>query len=246
MKLAIALGLMVCLAVGGIVAHAADPNALWKIVHDRCVPDAAAGNPAPCVTVSADDAVLKDIQGATQFLLIPTARITGIESPAVLADGAPNYFADAWLVRRYIDAKLGHPMPRDDVALAINPPTARTQEQLHIHVDCVRQDVRDALRQQTIGDNWTMLPMPLGGQRYAVMRLAGDTVPRNPFQTLADTMPGARAAMGEYTLVLVGSNDPQTGAGFILLAGHVGQDGEGHGEDLQDHGCALGAVTPAG
>ncbi len=242
----VALGLLACVAAGTIVAHAADPNALWKIVHDRCVPGAAAGNPAPCVKVSADDAVLKDIQGATQFLLIPTARMTGIESPAVLAQGAPDYFADAWLARSYIDAKLGHPMPRDDIALAINPPTARSQEQLHIHVDCVRQDVRDALRRQTIGDTWTMLPMPLGGQRYAAMRLVGDTVPRNPFQVLAETMPGARDAMGEYTLVLVGSDDPQTGPGFILLAGHAGPDGEGHGEDLQDHGCALGAVTPAG
>ncbi len=234
------------LAVGAIMAHAADPNALWKIVHDRCGPAALAGNPAPCVSVSPDDAVLKDLVGATQFLLIPTARITGIESPALLADNAPNYFADAWLARRYIDARLGHAMPRDTISLAINPPTARSQEQLHIHVDCVRPDIREALRQQTIGQDWTMLPRPLAGQRYAAMRLPGDTLVANPFRILADTVPGAREAMGAYTLILVGASDPQTGPGFILLAGHVGPDGEGHGEDLQDHACALKDVSPAG
>jgi CDP-diacylglycerol pyrophosphatase len=235
----------VCLVVGAILAHAADPNALWKIVHDRCGPGALAGNPAPCISVSADDAVLKDIVGATQFLLIPTARITGIESPVLLADGAPNYFADAWLARRYIDARVGHAMPRDTISLAINPPTARSQEQLHIHIDCVRPDVRDALRQQTIGDDWTMLPAPLADQRYAALRLPGDVLDANPFKILANTVAGAREAMGTYTLVLVGTNDPKTGPGFILLAGHVGAEGAGHGEDLQDHGCALSSRSPA-
>jgi CDP-diacylglycerol pyrophosphatase len=48
-------------------------------------------DPAPCATVdlSAGDeqgyAVLKDINGATQFLLIATEQISGIESPAILA-----------------------------------------------------------------------------------------------------------------------------------------------------------------
>ena len=246
MRLKITLAMAVCLAVVVIVAHAADPNALWKIVHDRCGPGALAGNPSPCVSVSADDAVLKDIVGATQFLLIPTARITGIESPAVLMDGAPNYFADAWLARRYIDSRVGHAMARDAISLAINPPTARSQEQLHIHIDCVRPDIREALRQQTIGDGWTMLPTPMADQRYAAMRLSGDALARNPFRILAETVPGAREAMGTYTLVLVGTSDPQTGPGFILLAGHVGPEGEGHGEDLQDHGCALSGGSPAG
>ena len=63
---------------------AAHPNALWHIVHDLCVTDMnTSGNPAPCAVVDLDQgfAVLKDIQGATQYLLLPTARVTGIESP---------------------------------------------------------------------------------------------------------------------------------------------------------------------
>jgi CDP-diacylglycerol pyrophosphatase len=73
-------------------AHAdADADALWTIVHDQCVPhEQRNGAPAPCALVDLSGgenpgyAVLKDINGATQFLLIPTMRITGIESPEVL------------------------------------------------------------------------------------------------------------------------------------------------------------------
>ena len=234
------LALCVGLGLGALAARAADPDALWKIVHGHCVPDADNGDPAPCALVTANDAVLKDINGATQFLLIPTARVTGIEDPAVLAPGAPNYFADAWSARRFVEAKAGHALPRDAVALAINPPGARSQGQLHIHVDCIRPGIRNALRALPIGTGWAPLPAPLGEQRYAAMRWQGDALDRNPFDALAGDLPGARAAMGQYTLVLAGTKD-----GFILLAGRIGQDGNGHGEDLQDHGCALAAHGPA-
>src|ERR1700744_3058357 len=46
---------LLTLAAGAALhaAHAADPDALWKIVHGRCVPDQQAnGKPAPCVSVS--------------------------------------------------------------------------------------------------------------------------------------------------------------------------------------------------
>jgi len=89
-------------------AQAADPDALWKIVHGKCVPHVAAGEgPAPCglVDLAGGYAVLKDIRGATQFLLIPTARITGIESPEILAPDAPNYWQEAWEARRFVNGK---------------------------------------------------------------------------------------------------------------------------------------------
>ena len=48
-------------------------------------------------------AVLKDLVGAAQYLLIPTARVPGIESLLLLAPEAPNYFADAWRERGYTE-----------------------------------------------------------------------------------------------------------------------------------------------
>ena len=78
----------------------ADALALWHIVHDQCVAHFIANrDPAPCRAVRIEDgedtgyAVLKDLVGATQFLAIPTRRVSGIEDPALLAPGAANYFA---------------------------------------------------------------------------------------------------------------------------------------------------------
>ena len=137
---------------GGTPVAAADPNALWDIVHGQCVPDERTDHdPAPCALVDLDGgeprgyAVLKDLVGATQFLLIPTERVDGIESPQIVAADAPNYFAAAWRARSFVEQRAGRVLPRDWISLAINSAASRTQNELHIHIDCVRADVHEAL-----------------------------------------------------------------------------------------------------
>ena len=86
--IAVALGLLAGLVCRDAAAQASNPNVLWQIVHDQCVPDEQQhGDPKPCaeVDLAGGYAVLKDIAGASQFLLIPTAEIGGIEDPALLA-----------------------------------------------------------------------------------------------------------------------------------------------------------------
>jgi CDP-diacylglycerol pyrophosphatase len=222
----------------------ADPDALWYIISEQCVPDEQQfHSPKPCalVDLAAGYVVLKDRDGDTQFLVMPTARITGIESPAILAPDAPNYWQDAWDTRRFVDARAGRELPRDDISLAINSEYGRTQNQLHIHVDCVRLDVRAALQAHAdaIGPQWAPFPVPLAGHDYLAMRLAQPEFgASNPFDLLANGVPGARDDMGRYTLVVVG--DP---TGFVLLAGRAdGLANRGSGEELQDHACA--AASP--
>jgi len=41
------------------------------------------------------------------------AGVSGIESPILLTPDAPNYFADAWEARRYIDEELHRTLPRE-------------------------------------------------------------------------------------------------------------------------------------
>ena len=64
--------------------------------------------------------VLKDRVGDTQFLLMPTARITGIESPAILAADAPNYWDAAWQARHFVDERAHRDLSREAISLAIN------------------------------------------------------------------------------------------------------------------------------
>jgi len=225
-------------------ARAADPSALWHIVHDRCVPDVQIHqDPAPCMAVNLEGgyAVLKDIVGDTQFLVIPTARVGGIEDKAILAPDAPNYFADAWKARSYVSQRAGHDLQRSDITLAINSIYGRTQDQLHIHVDCIRPDVRDALKQHqaAIGPSWTEFPVPLAGHHYRTMRLAQPELgTTNPFRLLAHDV--AQAQMGSHTLVLAGATFAGN-PGFVLLDGRadLAAGDTGSGEQLQDHACAL-------
>jgi CDP-diacylglycerol pyrophosphatase len=230
----------------------ADPDTLWKVVHDKCVPDQEQnGDPAPCALVDLREGdargyvVLKDLVGATQYLLIPTARVSGIESALLLAPEAPNYFADAWRERSYTERAAQHPLPRQAISLAINSVFGRSQNQLHIHIDCIRTDVRAVLQRQlaTICDRWAPLSEPLVGHYYRAMRVLADVLDgTNPFTLLADGVPGARMAMGEQTLVVVGAEFAGGAQGFIFLTDRVNlaSGDKASGEELQDHGCAIG------
>lgn len=191
------------LALGlSATAWAADPDALWKIVHGRCVVhESEAHDPAPCAVadLAGGYAVLKDRVGATQYLLIPTARITGIESPLLLAPTAPNYWQAAWNARDLVERSAGKAIPRDDLGLAVNSEFGRSQNQLHIHIDCIRADVKQALQAHAseIGTFWSPLGVALAGYRYVAMRISGsDLDGDDPFRMLAGSDPRARADMG--------------------------------------------------
>jgi CDP-diacylglycerol pyrophosphatase len=228
MRRRLALALLGSLLAG---TARADPDALWRIVHESCVPNMIAhGDPAPCteVDLAGGTVLLKDLVGIAQFLLMPTARITGIEDAAILAPDAPNYFAAAWAARAQVSARLGRELPRDGVSLAINSKAGRTQNQLHIHVDCLRADIRAKLATATVSESWAPLAGGLAGHPYQAMRLAGAELAANPFRLL----PGPDPA--RFTLVVVGAPD-----GFILLADRANPlAGDlAHGEELQDHTC---------
>lgn len=231
--------LLAVVAVWAAAPAHADPNALWTIVHDQCTPNQQQNDdPAPCAQVDLNGryAVLKDLVGATQFLLIPTDRISGIEDPAILAPGATNYFAAAWRARTFVEQRAQQPLPRELISLAINSAAARSQNQLHIHVDCVRTDVRDALGRNisALGPDWRPFPESLVGQRYDAAIVAGENLDEaNPFRLLADSPAGAD--MGAETLVAVGTYLADGSPGFVLLSNNAFANGGGHGEDLQDH-----------
>ena len=222
------------------------PSALWRVVHNLCVTDKIlTGLAAPCLAVDRRRgfAVVPDPETRTQVLLVPTRRIVGIESPELLAPRSPNYWAYAWDARTYLERRAHRSMPRDMVALAVNSASARNQNQLHIHVDCVSPSVREALiaHQAIITGGWTYFPFDLRGSHYQVMRLDGEDLgSRDPFKLLAYGDPAARLAMGARTLVVVGT-DFKGSPGFVVIAGRAGvpDNLEGAGETLLDHTCAV-------
>ena len=220
-------------------------QALWKIISEQCVPGALQRrDPAPCAVVSlvGGFVVLKDRDGASQYLVMPTDKITGIEDPKLLAPGVPNYFAAAWEVRSLVQTRLGRPLEREDLSVAVNSPYGRSQDQLHLHVDCLDAGVREALRADgpQIGPAWSRARFALAGHLYWIRRIDAATLGRvDPFRLLADGMPGARRSMGAWTLVLAGESSA-FGPGFFLMADRADPKAgdRASGESLQDHACS--------
>jgi len=208
-------------ALLAIEGRAQNRDALRQIVEEQCVPNwVKQNNPAPCERVHLDGyAVLADAKGGAHFLLIPTTTVAGIESPDVLNPRAPNYFEAAWQARDRIAAVLGHDVPRDDVGLAVNSREHRSQDQLHIHIECLGREVYRALQAaaERLSDHWSAVN--IARSQYQGMRVMGEELEQdNPFALLAERLPGARQDMGAYTLMVAGMQF-KDGPGFILLTG---------------------------
>lgn len=249
--------IVVALACSGLLvlllgkARGHDSNALWRIVSGQCVThERNRGTPAPCEQVDlrpgAGFAVLKDRVGVAQYLLIPTRRISGVESPLLLATGSPNYWAFAWRARSAVEARLHRKLARNQVALAINSAYARSQNQLHIHIDCIRPDVLRRLcrRAPDIGPHWAPLGVTLRGHPYWAMRVRGTNLgEKDPFKLLARRLPQAREHMDHRTLVVVGATFAPHSNGFILLTDQVDLSAGdwASGEELLDHTCGISA-----
>ncbi len=217
-------------------------DSLRQIVQQQCVVDWSQNHdPAPCKRVFLADsktdssgyAVLADRKGGAHYLLIPVQTMRGIDSGELLDPDVPNYFAEAWHARDLISQFVGHEVPRTAIGLAVNKASARSQDQFHIHIECLRQDIFDTLRalSPSLTELWS--PATVGGSPYDALRIAGAELDgANPFELLASLKPEARRHMGDYTLVVVGAQFAG-GPGFILLAG-TGQTGE----LLLDSSCA--------
>lgn len=240
--------LTACLAVLASTActhlAAVDSNALWKIVGGQCVPAAQASRPpGPCtkVDLQAHYALLKDINGAAQYLLIPTDRVAGIESPEILYAGSPEYWADAWTSRHYVETRVKRTLAADQIGLEINSAHRRSQNQLHIHIDCLRPDVTSALAPHRTDSPNTWREMTLDGNRYRVMRVTSLKDASNPFRIVARSLPDGQA-MDTQTILVTGAG-ADAGDGWIVVNSSLdGDDGTGTAEGLLDHACRVGTA----
>lgn len=233
------------------VRHAVDPSILWKIETQDCLPPGMPLSVERCAAVWRDPArasvLLKDSRGKSQYLLLPIERVHGIEDPKAVAPGAPNYFAVAWDARGFAEQALGQPIPRRYLSLALNSPHGRSQNQMHIHIDCVRPQVYASLQRLPFpGREWHQLPEPLhAGHHYLARFVGGDRLTVNPLRSLAEAL-GPGQALADYSVAVLGAHDPLGAPGFILLATRydVSRGNFASAEELQDHACSI--VTGSG
>jgi len=218
-------------------------DALRRIVQEQCVVNWSQHQAAaPCERVYLADsrtgnsgyAVLADRKGGAHYLLIPTQTMAGIDGRELLDPDAPNYFAEAWHARDLITRYVGHSVPRTAIGLAVNTARSRSQDQFHIHIECLRQDVFESLRAAAGHMTETWSPVNVAGSTYDGLRIIGEGLDgSNPFELLAGLKPDVRRHMGDYTLVVAGMQF-SSGPGFVVLAG-TGPTGE----LLLDSSCAV-------
>jgi len=239
------IALLLLILISGLTIAAfhlhKNSDALWQIVSEKCEPNQRArGLPAPCqrVDLAQGYALLKDLNGPLQYLLIPLAKITGMESPALLDPATPNFFAFAWQARAQLAAKRGAPIADSALSLAINAEYGRTQNQLHIHISCLRPDVRRALDRlaPTLSSHWQQEQLRQHAYQIRALTLP-ELTQRNVFIRVADEIPNARSEMGKYGMALAALPDGRLALmalerNWLLL-------NRGSAEELQDHSCAI-------
>lgn len=219
------------------------PDALWRIVSQQCVPHQRdSQNPEPCAKVDLQSGfvLLKDIHGPLQYLLLPTAKMKGMESPELLQAKTANFFWLAWQQRNFMSLRRGSQVPDDVISLTINSTSGRTQNQLHIHISCLRKDVRGQLNQyaNTLNGEWQDFPVSLAGNKYIARKVSeAEFAERSPFIMLATQVPQAREHMGRYSLAMV----QLAGGDWVALATerNLLQLNLASAEQLQDHDCGL-------
>jgi CDP-diacylglycerol pyrophosphatase len=165
---------LVALSACAALAVTFDRGALWQVVQ-ACVADAKlTGAPFPCLDVDLEGGeergfiILRSpLTGET--ILAPTRPSVGVEDPFLQSPEAPNYFAAAWRGRSFLVSSDGKAPQRDQVALIVNSRPVRVQDQLHIHIGCLRPRVQRFLDQAAP-------TMPLGE-----LRLIGPVIPHQVF-----------------------------------------------------------------
>ena len=240
----LALGAFLVGGISLLLASAAagrdDGDGLWHVVHDLCLPmQRTLNHPFPCLDVNTQRGfvVLRAPYDQTRLLVVPTRRVTGIESPSLLQDNMPPLWSIGWRERGRVAEAAGKPLNWNDVGMAVNSQPRRTQDQLHIHVDCVDPRLRRALavKSSHLTSQWSTLDLAPWGDQYRVRSVSAAELDQNLFKLVADQIPGARSEMGQQSIAVVGLPDGQNQQRLALL---VNSDA-GHAEELLDHSCMI-------
>jgi CDP-diacylglycerol pyrophosphatase len=228
----------VLLAAAGVTAITAfagfaiglDRLALWQVVR-ACVADfKLTSAPFPCLEVNlsggeARGYVILRPPLLHDMILSPTREIVGLEDPFLQSPDAPNYFDAAWRARSLLKGAGGRQPGHDEVALVVNSAVIRTQDQLHVHVGCLRPFVRRAIAAAAphapIGE-LEQLSTIFPHQTFWGWRVGGtDLAEVNPFrlagEALADKVGDLRKATIMVAGVRVAGED-----GFLILATYAG------------------------
>jgi CDP-diacylglycerol pyrophosphatase len=251
-----AVMLLIVLGVFAVTASATsakglDRLALWPVVR-ACVADfRLTGAPFPCLKVdlSSDEERGYVVLGPPlldELIVAPTREIVGIEDPFLQLAGAPNYFNAAWRARSFLRGAKGREPERDEIALVVNSAVVRTQDQLHVHVGCLRTHPKLMLAAAApsvpIG-KWVRIPNVVPRAMFWGMRIRGtDLSDIRPFSLAAEAFGDKIGHRGDLTIAAAAlrvEGDDE----FLILASYAEATGAWlpvRSSDLLNEGCPAG------
>jgi CDP-diacylglycerol pyrophosphatase len=175
-----------------------------------------------------------DPQKNKAYLIISSVPVTGIEDANIFKKPFVNFWQYGWTeAQKYLGK------PADDTALAINSKPGRSQNQLHIHISCVRGNVARtlAINDKRIGsDPGKPFTIELGphGNPYEVIKVKGLSDANSPFR-LVYQFPGTKDHMAEQSIAVIGS--PTAGVYYLLDTTYAHGSNPGTAEELLNQKC---------
>lgn len=208
------------------------PDTLWALA--QCCERSLTGDVGCRVYDKKDDyVIIKDnsVRKPQSYLIIPTKRVTGIEDGLITQAPVVDFWQYGWAQSRTYPG-----YPPADTAMAINSAHSRTQNQLHIHISCVRPAVRKALDQAEIGvfpAKPVTLRLPPHDNLYRAVKLTSLSGEQSPFLVFqAD--PAVRDHMADQSIAVVGSS---IAGQYFALDTQVDGANPAHAEELLDQTC---------
>ena len=208
------------------------PDTLWGVA--QCCERSLTGD-VGCRVYDKKDGyvIIKDnsVRKPQSYLIIPTSRVTGIEDGLVSRPPVVDFWQYGWGQSRTYP---GYPVA--DTGMAINSEQGRTQNQLHIHISCVRPDVKKALEQAPIGffpAQPITLRLPPHDNLYRATKVTSLAGAQSPFLVFqAD--PQVKEDRGRQSIAVVGSS---TADQYFVLDTQSRDGKPGHAEELLEQTC---------
>lgn len=200
-------------------------DALWVVVRSCLVAKETIGSPFPCLEVERPSggkpgyAVIRAPGSSTHVIVTPTVKIEGMEDPQLQQGDAGTYWRAALVARRFVTESAGDRVPLSSVGLAVNSNRTRSQDQLHIHAECVAPRVLAAVRDQAaeMGRDWRVLNHPVDGDRVFGRRMSEAQMSAGNLFADLGAVPGARGDLSGMTVLVVASR-PEPGADLLAIA----------------------------
>ena len=220
----------------------AKADALLHIMNSCVSGFQASGSPAPCVAVDLRSGyvVLKDQKGPSHFLVIPTKKITGIEDAVLESRDNTNYWQKAFENLSYVSAALGKKAPALALAIGVNSIATRSQNQLHLHMDCLAPEVYHWAQSAPAGTT----EVSFKTEKYRVTKIDAPLASFiNSFDWLHAKIGNGNPSAENHALALVVSPLAVGRLQFLLFDSDTGpavwDRGGGSADLLMDRSCAI-------